>query len=306
LIRDAFGDLFELDSRLWQTLVPLVIRPGQLTRDYLLGRRARFMPPFRTYLVLSVVFFLVAFFDPREELGLLFEPAAESTEQAEESDQNAAEIREEVLEELAEQGIIVGDEELPEGPQDEDDGGSVNLKFSDGESDFDSDISDIESADIPQWLSRRVTPERLQVMCERIRADDGRALVDKLLDNVPAALFILLPLMALVLRVLYPLSKRYYVEHLLFVVHYHAFFFLILTLQILFARFAALVGIPENATDIALFGASLYIPVYLFRAMQRVYGQGVFITTLKFIFLVLSYFIGFGLMIAFAALFAAF
>ena len=306
LIRDAFGDLFELDSRLWQTLLPLVIHPGQLTRDYLLGRRARFMPPFRTYLVLSVVFFLVAFFDPREELGLLFEPRAESTEQAAESDQNAAEIREGVLQELAEQDIIVDDEALPEGPQDEDDGGSVNLKFTDGESDFDCDISDIESADIPQWLSRRVTPERLQVMCERVRADDGRALVDKLLDNVPAALFILLPLMALVLRVLYPLSKRYYVEHLLFVVHYHAFFFLILTLQILFARFGTLVGIPEKATDIVLFGASLYIPVYLFRAMQRVYGQGTFITTLKFIFLVMSYFIGFGLMFAFAALFAAF
>jgi hypothetical protein len=306
LIRDAFGDLFELDSRLWQTLVPLVIRPGQLTRDYLLGRRARFMPPFRTYLVLSVVFFLVAFFDPREELGLLFEPEAESTEQAEESDQNAAEIREGVLQDLAEQGIIVGDKELPEDPQVEDDGSSATLDITVGESDFDCDVSDIESADIPQWLSRRVTPERLQLMCERIRADDGRALLNKLLDNVPAALFILLPLMALVLRVLYPLSKRYYVEHLLFVVHYHAFFFLILTLQILFARFATLVGIPENATDIALFGASLYIPVYLFRAMQRVYGQGRFITTLKFIFLVLSYFIGFGLMIAFAALFAAF
>ncbi len=306
LIRDAFGDLFELDSRLWQTLLPLVIRPGRLTRDYLLGRRARFMPPFRTYLVLSVVFFLVAFFDPREEFGLLFEPKAEQTEQAEESDQNAAEIREGVPQELAEQGIIIGDKELPEGPQDEDDGNSVSLNITGGESDFDCEASDIESADIPQWLSRRITPERLQVMCERIRADDGRALFDKLLDNVPAALFFLLPLMALVLRVLYPLSKRYYVEHLLFVVHYHAFFFLILTLQILFARFATLAGIPENAADIALIGASLYVPVYLFRAMQRVYGQGIFITTLKFIFLVLSYCIGFGLMFAFAALFAAF
>jgi quinol monooxygenase YgiN len=306
LIRDAFGDLFELDSRLWQTLLPLVIRPGRLTQDYLLGRRARFMPPFRTYLVLSVVFFLVAFFDPREELGLLFEPEAESTEQAEESDQNAAEIREGVLQELAEQGITVGDKELLEDPQVDDTGNSVAVDITDGESDSGCDVSDIESADIPQWLSRRITPERLQLVCERIRADDGRALLDKLLDNVPVALFILLPLMALVLRVLYPLSKRYYVEHLLFVVHYHAFFFLILTLQILFARFATLVSIPENATDIALFGASLYIPVYLFRAMQRVYGQGRFITTLKFIFLVLSYFLGFGLMFAFAGLFAAF
>jgi len=74
LLQDAFGDLFEIDSRLWRTLVPLLIRPGRLTLDYLEGRRARYMPPFRMYLVLSVVFFVVAFFDPQDDLSLLFEP----------------------------------------------------------------------------------------------------------------------------------------------------------------------------------------------------------------------------------------
>jgi len=137
-------------------------------------------------------------------------------------------------------------------------------------------------------------------------ADDGRALFDKLRDNVPAALFFLMPLMALILKMMYPLSKRYYVEHLLFVVHYHAFFFLILTLQILFARFALLVGIPENAIDIVLIGAAIYIPVYLFRSMRRVYGQGFVITALKFVFLGIAYFGGFFLTMSIAALFAAF
>ena len=66
LISDAFGDLFELDSRLWQTLVPLLIRPGRLTYYYLQGRRARYMPPFRMYLVLSLLFFVIAFFDPND------------------------------------------------------------------------------------------------------------------------------------------------------------------------------------------------------------------------------------------------
>jgi hypothetical protein len=303
LVREAFGDLFELDSRLWQTLVPLVLRPGRLTADYLRGRRARFMPPFRTYLVLSIVFFLVAFFDPREEFSLLFEPAAESTEETE--DESAEEIRAGVIEELAEEGIIVGDETPPE-DREEDESGGVNFRISDGDGDVDCDIEDIESADIPEWLARRVTPERLQIMCERVSADDGRALLDKLLDNVPAALFILLPLMALVLKVLYPLSKRYYVEHLLFMVHYHAFFFLILIVQILFARMATFVNVPENVIDIFLIGASIYIPVYLFRSLQQVYGQGILVTTLKFIFLSLSYFFGFIMMIGFAALFAAF
>jgi hypothetical protein len=303
LVREAFGDLFELDSRLWRTLVPLVFRPGQLTRDYLRGRRARFMPPFRMYLVLSVLFFLIAFFDPRDELNLLFEPVAETTEEAQAPDQHAPEVHREVLEELAQEGIVISAD--PPGADDEDPGG-ININLSTSETDVGCDIEDLSSADMPAWLARRITPERLQVMCERAAADDGRALFNKLLDNVPAALFVLLPLMALILKTLYPLSKRYYVEHLLFVLHYHAFFFLMLILQILFSRFAALVGIPEGPTDVVLIGASIYIPAYLFRSMQRVYGQSVFITVLKYLFLLVSYFVGFLLMIGFAALFAAF
>jgi hypothetical protein len=295
LIREAFGDLLELDSRLWQTLGPLLVRPGKLTRDYLLGRRARFMPPFRTYLVLSVVFFLVAFFDPREEFNVLFEPASETAEVAEPA-------------ELAEDGIAVGDDALPD---EEEQSNGINFDLTSGESDEEKrraecDVEDIKSADIPDWLSSRLTPERLQLMCERVLADDGRALFGKLRDNVPVALFVLLPLMALVLKIAYPLSKRYYVEHLLFVVHYHAFVFLMLTLQVLFARFGALISIPESAIDAVLIGAALYIPAYLFRSMQRVYGQGVFITVVKYVFLLLSYFFGFILMIGIAAMFAAF
>ena len=67
LVRDAFGDLFELDSRLWKTIAPLLVRPGLLTADYLQGRRARYMPPFRMYLVLSLLFFLVAFFSKKSK-----------------------------------------------------------------------------------------------------------------------------------------------------------------------------------------------------------------------------------------------
>src|SRR5210317_2494796 len=107
LLSDAFGDLLELDSRLWRTLIPLLIRPGQLTRDYLEGRRARYMPPFRMYLVLSVVFFVVAFFDPRDDLSLLFEPEPPSTpEEVAATKAEAAEVADEVLATLEEEGVI--------------------------------------------------------------------------------------------------------------------------------------------------------------------------------------------------------
>lgn len=313
LLRDAFGDLLELDSRLWKTLIPLVTRPGQLTRDYLEGRRARYMPPFRTYLVLSIVFFLVAFFDPGQELGILFEP--------EEDPQTSAEVREEILRELSAEGIRSldqpdGDESTGSAATDaledsadndaEDSGFRISLADEGMDVEGHCKIENFADANMPQWLAARLTKERLLVVCERVIADDGKAFLGKLLDNVPVALFVLLPLMAFVLKLLYPLSRRYYVEHLLFVLHFHAFFFLVLILQIIFSRLSMLVGLPEPAIDIAIFAVSLYVPVYLYKSMRHVYEQRRWITMPKFMLLMFTYFFGFSFILFFAAIFAAF
>ncbi|MDH3442028.1 MAG: DUF3667 domain-containing protein [Gammaproteobacteria bacterium] len=289
LISDAFGDLLEIDSRLWQTLIPLLRRPGQLTHDYLQGRRVRYMPPFRMYLVLSLLFFVVAFFDPHEDLGLLFEPAPEPT-----AEEIAAElaVKQEILEELAEEGII-GSADLPTGVAVNESGLNSSIDEQGAEVGSECDIEASGLEDLPDWLARRLTPERLQRICEQTEIDDGRALLDKLLDNIPAALIILLPLMAMVLKALYPLSKRYYVEHLLFFIHFHAFFFLILSLQILFTRLAALLHVPEVISILTIVATSLYVPVYLFVAMRRVYAQGRLITSIKYIVLVVAYSLGF-------------
>lgn len=301
LVTDAFGDLFEIDSRLWQTLIPILIRPGLLTHDYLQGRRARYMPPFRMYLVLSLIFFVVAFFDPREDLGLLFEPEETTEVTPEPADESEAaeaaeEVAQEVLDELAEEGVIVNGS-----------GTEFNVTFDkDGESEGECEITEEDIEDLPDWLARRLTKERLAHICERAQLDDGRVLLDNMLDNIPAALIILLPVMAFVLKALYPLSRRYYVEHLLFFVHFHAFFFLILTLQIVFARLANLINLPEAISVLTIIAAALYIPVYLFMSMRRVYGQGRLITFLKYVVLTVSYIAGFAMTMLGALAIAAF
>jgi hypothetical protein len=319
LTQEAFGDLLELDSRLWRTLVPLMVKPGKLTRDYLEGRRARFMPPFRTYLVLSIFFFLVAFFDPREELGILFEPEApaETTDAAEAGMSDATEraansardIRQEVMDQLVEDGVITPEQAegmVPGAGETDADSGGVNITFNENRLTAESDCDDLDSEEIPEWARSRLTPERLKIVCERVNADDGRAFVGKLLDNVPAALIILLPLMALLLKILYPLSKRYYVEHLLFVVHFHAFIFLILTLQILFGRLTSLLSLSEAFAAITGFAVAVYIFVYFYKAMRRVYEQGHFFTMTKFLVLFTGYTAGLSVIFLLAALFAAF
>lgn len=52
--------MFHLDSSLWRTLRELVTRPGLLTEQYLAGKRRSYSPPFRTYLVISIVYFVLA------------------------------------------------------------------------------------------------------------------------------------------------------------------------------------------------------------------------------------------------------
>lgn len=57
LARDAVGDLLSLDTRLLRTLGPLLFRPGFLIREYLSGRRVRFVPPLKMFLLASLIFF---------------------------------------------------------------------------------------------------------------------------------------------------------------------------------------------------------------------------------------------------------
>lgn len=57
LITEAFEGLTHFDGRFWQTMPDLVRRPGKLTRDYLDGRRAPQIPPFRLFLVVVLLVF---------------------------------------------------------------------------------------------------------------------------------------------------------------------------------------------------------------------------------------------------------
>jgi hypothetical protein len=62
LVHEAMEGLAHADSRLWRTLIPLWFQPGKLTTEFIAGRRIAYVPPFRLYLVLSVIFFLMASF----------------------------------------------------------------------------------------------------------------------------------------------------------------------------------------------------------------------------------------------------
>jgi hypothetical protein len=63
-MKEVMGDvthsLLHLDSRVWRTLRLLVRRPGELTREFIAGRHQLYIPPFRLYLAISIIYFALS------------------------------------------------------------------------------------------------------------------------------------------------------------------------------------------------------------------------------------------------------
>jgi hypothetical protein len=131
----------------------------------------------------------------------------------------------------------------------------------------------------------RLTYDTLRNACHRAVADGGRELVESYRHTLPRAIFLMVPLLALVLKPLYLRSRRYYVEHALFVLHDHACLFLLFSLL---SIAASLVRIDAIVTALTI-AVWLYVPYYYYRAMRRVYGESAARTVGKLLVLSVAY-----------------
>jgi hypothetical protein len=70
-VHEALEGLTHSDSRLWRTLLLLWFHPGALTEEFLAGRRAVSLPPFRLYLIISVTLFLILSVSPSSDVQVV-------------------------------------------------------------------------------------------------------------------------------------------------------------------------------------------------------------------------------------------
>jgi len=264
--RAATEDLTHADSRLWRTLGALLLRPGHLTGEFLAGRRARYLPPVRLYLVISVVFFLWASaMHSQVRVVRVTEP-----------DQGPART------ELA--------------PLGEDTFGAA-LPGESAEQHAERFCSSGVNYDGP-WRER-IQPAAHRA-CVRLVLDKGHSLPEVFMHNVPRAMFVFLPLLAGVMMLMYWRPRHYYVEHLLLFLHNHAFVFLLLLLAgLASALLKPLAGWISAA-------AALYIAWYAYRSMRVVYGQSRSLTLGKLVLLSFFYLVSGALMIGLVSVYSVF
>jgi len=243
---EAAEVLTHADSSVWRTLVPLMTRPGHLTQEYLAGRRARYLQPFRLYVVLSVLFLVLA------SLVVVRTPHARI---------QAGPVG-------AEAGIQVQ-------------GSCQHLQ------------TDLPGAN---WLR-----PRLVIACESFMADSGRELGQNFAHNLGRAMFVFLPLLAVIMKLMYWRPRHYYVEHLLLLVHNHAFVYLWMALYLLCLHWLHTAG-WETLLSLVMFW---YLGRHLYRSMKVVYGQGAALTGAKFTLLASAYLVCALLMLALTTLITA-
>jgi Protein of unknown function (DUF3667) len=281
---EALEDLTHADSRLWQTLTALLFRPGFLTREFLEGRRVRYLPPVRLYLVVSLIFFIIVGLSSRSPnsyvvlsyggnsfhyqvvptdkvpgpggVGGTSTPAASGSATGPATLTSTPAAREHLCEEF---------------------GASVARRAG--------------------WFGRFAP--RVTQSCLTALAAGGVEHFNEVVErNLERAMFLFLPLLALAMKPLYLQPPRHYIEHLLFFLHSHAFLFVLLGVS-------ALVGMSTSSPlvlepiDTAI---AIYVPIYFYLALRQVYGQGRWLTLSKLAGLAVVYcFLGIVLVAATAS-----
>jgi len=289
LMRELLEDFLDFDSRFMRTIKPLLFKPGKLTRDYLDGKRFRYVPPLRLYIFSSITFFFLAAIlagnsiqisSDADDEGIATSGIQINAEDQEKLNQALEKLDPELAAEI-ESGI----KEI----EDDDD----SIQFNDEP--WDRETNPLIVPFLPDWINDWINDEIAESpqKGEEIEANPN-LITDKIFELLPATMFVLLPIVALLFKFWYLFAKKYYVEHLIFALHNHSFVFVILLLMILLNSFAGWRDPTEEGawTSAATFinvvlGA--WIPVYMLVSLKRVYQQGWALTILKYCCIGLSY-----------------
>lgn len=318
-VEEVFESFWHLDGRIFRTVRDLFV-PGRIAKRYLGGHRVRYVAPMRLFVILTLLTFFVAKFVVQDAMQALTpgqvrtgDIAAEFSRAQTVDDVRA--MRDEMLVGLAETRRTVG--ALPGvSPQLDIAETDVRAQAHDRIAELATDAASADPGGAPAdeaappldpraaGTETRTAPhvpptiggpvgERIERNVMRLR-DDPQAYARAVLGVAPTALFILVPLFAVLLKLLYLFQGRLYLEHVVVGLYSHAA--LMLGLLLVFCGALAAPWLATHATwaagivgvaQIALLWA---MPVYLLLMQKRVYGQSWPWTLVKFAVIGMAYF----------------
>ncbi|BBE19341.1 hypothetical protein AQPE_3526 [Aquipluma nitroreducens] len=349
ILLETFEDFFHFDTKLWNTIKTTFAHPGKITRDYLEGKRARYVPPVKFYIFISFIFFLL--------LGKLSDHAIDERKNPQDWNLTISKSMSISLNELlGEKKLYYSKDsndvrliefdftskdslqrylvQLKSAPDsvinkllvEDDMDTTANVRknfrnllalipehssaldsmkqnyFVDGKFEFETaeeynqfkekirDYSDaqidsvlISKGENANWVNRQLLRKFRKFDWKD--KDDMKVLIHAVLKSISLTMFVMMPVTALLLLLIF-YRKKYYYEHLIFSIHIHTIFFLILSLVLGIQIF-----ISDSLGNMLWSWTFLICLIYLVLSLKYNYKQPWGKTIAKFLLMSMPYLI---------------
>jgi hypothetical protein len=312
-VNNIFSGFFSYDSRFWTTFIPLLTKPGKVSKDYIEGKRARFVNPFQLYLNVSIIFFLILGISNKIDSNNIANDISKATKNLDsitkvdkkKLDSIITNVQQQVIDKIPDDSTKV--KTIAEV-------GNVFKLYEPAKNVAKMDSVNLSEPDSTKWMS---ITGRLQLFYEfkknnpdftneqmldslglektfwnkfysqqaismgknydAFKEDGGKAYFKKLTSYISISLFIFLPIFTLFLKLIYIRRKYTYMEHLVFVFNTQTVFFLLLIIFYLCSFFFKM-------DNFGWIFALLFL-IYLYKALRYFYEQGRAKTIIKYVLL---------------------
>jgi hypothetical protein len=300
VVADLLNEFLNWDSKFFTTIALLILKPWRLTNEFLAGKRVRYVNPLRLYLLASILFFFAVNYGTK---GIKLDPTKFPEEKRAEVAAAIADKRSEIEAELSKDNLTPKQRQKVQKALDYLTKPSATTTPTLEETAPPTPVPSASPTAEPGQQTYGPVGDRPFVVFDDAKSTtpferwiEGRAkekmgehgtkmglFISTLFSNLPYMMLCCIPLFAFVLKVLYIRRRLFYIDHLIYALHIHTFFYagimLIVLATIGLNRFAP--G-PIAGWMIALLWISFVTQIFL--SIRFVYRQGWFFSIFKFVF----------------------
>ena len=269
LFNNTISNYFSVDARFFRSFLPLLFKPGFLPLQFVSGKRKSYLHPAQFYLFISVLFFFIFSLRTREQTRIFDDRMARGIEQTVINDSIASEPLRKGIDSLLHEDVM---ENLPSKVSENIDSlASDSVKPYTVSFDFDELLLDslikagatreeklkaMGMSDDPGWFEQMMYSQVLKIYEKR-----GGGILKSLYDTIPVTLFLVLPLFALLLKLLF-YRKGKYANHLVFAFYYFTFVFCVYAIYLIPSFF---VELPRGLNGLHYWIFFLYLVLALMK-----------------------------------------
>lgn len=249
MIVDFVGNMFAFDTRFWKTFKAVLYKPGHMAKSFALGHRVRYMPPFRFYIFISFIFFILLNFNINNNINTT-EKETNKNNNTELADSLKIVKADSIL--RAKLGEELSEEETDTLVK------SINTRF------YNKKYYKKDSLSIDFGKSDAHIKEKVKKLLKDTKAHPDYY-ISKALSLISWSLFLFMPFFAFLLWLFFRKSYKYYVIHLVFAINQHAFLFIIFSLMLIIN-----IILPNAISEYSGY-LLLVLPVYHFIGAKYLY-----------------------------------